>query len=1442
MTAKQKIRLRPAGFRGVPPAGAAGIKPFTWLAAWAWCHGTSARCSSCAHESIRLKWLVWCLAFFTICGGRVPSASGQTIYEAENATLSGPLVDSTYAGYSGTGYVDYQNPTGDNVVFTLTATASGTYPIAFRYANGSTGNRPLALQVNGVVAVSGLDFQPTGAWTTWACTATNNVAFNAGVNTVRITDIGSNGPNVDYLLVTANGTAAPAPDAAAAPLRRPISPNQPMWLVHIDSWNYPDPQKIIDLIPQDIRPYVVMNISLSISHNTSTGQFQVSEYGYEIAKSWLRVCAQNQMWAMIQQSSGGFHHFSDFDLSVYREFYQNYPNFIGFNYAEQFWGFDDPTDALSAKWSDRLAHFANLLKLSHQYGGYLVVSMCWNQWGPNINPIGMLKRNPAFAAACRDYTENYILEEKYTQTGYQSDMESICLGSYLSGYSGQYGIRYDSTGWTDATGTNQNFTLATGGAPHLEHIMLTGETVIDAPELIWQECFQGLGDAATDSGYTMRRWKTFAQFDNVNVDIFRKILDGTVRIPSRQEVINRTKYVIIQDVSSGGNDAIYSSPDTLFQGLYRMDVDGNYANNNYFFKKTGRYPTIPTVYLLDDTLADSFQFKINKSAYSTRWPTITAKTNELNGLFPSEYTGDLYAGRYENAWVVYNPYKTNITASASIPFKYNTCDHVDLTFSRYTSGVMKEYSNRVTFYLCNYQSDLDNSLKTDTITIYGCTNPPAWSYVERGSHQASLLTSNWSGTIFSLTVQHNGPLDLTVNCAGTATGRLTAYTPATLITPSQPMLYSGPRQYEGECFDYQSIAGITSSGYSGSLRNYTGQGYLNFGTSSAAAVRSAVTVPRSGTYRLQTKYAVTGASITTMDLYVNGVKVATPVFTPTATLSDWASNRQNLTLNAGANTLEFKASGTGASAVYFDNIVVAPVAIAGGVVIQENQTGFDHVDGTIDNNYAGYTGDGFASPADSAGAGINWNLAFDSSVTKAFTFRYASTNDSTATLMINGTNVASNIQFLATGSWTNWDYVTVYVYIPAGTAAVRLQSASAGGLPNLDYLELTGGWAGTQPPTGVTALAVAKNQINLSWIASSNASSYNVKRSLTNGGPYRVVAVGITATNFNDLGLTGGTTYYYVVSAVSASVEGSDSVAASATTPSGFIATVGATSGQYTVASGSGVTAGTFDLDDSANVLVVGVYIDASGISCLTNLTTFGGVGPSGYIQTSGAGNRLFALYWLNPKTAAGQTLVIGATASANIGAGYFALQLSGVDTNVPVIRTAAATADAASVNITPTVANSSIVSFYSANDSGLTLTPTAPLTRLGSTLNAINGTGGGGSLAMATNTLAAAGTLNLAWTSSGSTANQGVNGFAFAPVSLPASPGSPEFLTNSYHAGVLSLSWPAGESWRLQMQTNSASVGLGTNWVYVTDGTVSSTNITINPTNGAVFYRLRYP
>ncbi|MGZ7443104.1 glycoside hydrolase family 6 protein [Paenibacillus sp. TH7-28] len=83
-------------------------------------------------------------------------------------------------------------------------------------------------------------------------------------------------------------------------------------------------------------------------------------------------------------------------------------------------------------------------------------------------------------------------------------------------------------------------------------------------------------------------------------------------------------------------------------------------------------------------------------------------------------------------------------------------------------------------------------------------------------------------------------------------------------------------------------------------------------------------------------------------------------------------------------------------------------------------------------------------------------------------------------------------------------------------------------------------------PTGLTATA-GNAKVELSWTASSGATSYNVKRATTSGGPYTAVATGVTATSYTNTGLTNGTTYYYVVSAVNSAGESANSAQVAAT-------------------------------------------------------------------------------------------------------------------------------------------------------------------------------------------------------------------------------------------------------------------------------------------------------
>ncbi len=132
---------------------------------------------------------------FTVTSSAVYSGT----LEAENAVLQGAFVATSQTGYTGAGFADYANATGDYIQWTVTANTAGSAYLKFRYANGGTTNRPLELRVNGaVVSGPGLPFAPSGGWSTWV-NQTVTVGLNAGSNTIRLSTIGTHGPNVDHL-------------------------------------------------------------------------------------------------------------------------------------------------------------------------------------------------------------------------------------------------------------------------------------------------------------------------------------------------------------------------------------------------------------------------------------------------------------------------------------------------------------------------------------------------------------------------------------------------------------------------------------------------------------------------------------------------------------------------------------------------------------------------------------------------------------------------------------------------------------------------------------------------------------------------------------------------------------------------------------------------------------------------------------------------------------------------------------------------------------------------------------------------------------------------------------------------------------------------------------------------------------------------------------------
>ena len=284
-----------------------------------------------------------------------------------------------------------------------------------------------------------------------------------------------------------------AAQSMTAQQRRPIDSQHPLWFIHVDVWYKADPQKIIDLIPDEVKPYVCMNLSLSCGFDKEKNVYKMPQSAFQTYKSWGTVCQQNGMWFTCQPASGGHTHIQDNDLVTFEYFFKKFPNFLGWNYAEQFWGFDEAGDKSSSTQSTRWELFAKLVEMSHQYGGFLTVSFCGNIWSHPLNPIGELKRNSNLLQACKKYPENMLWLYKYTTSSCFYNNESVTFGPFISGLTKNYGVRYDNCGWNGALdailGENhgKKYPAAAGIGTEMEQSCVNGGAVWDGPELTWRE-------------------------------------------------------------------------------------------------------------------------------------------------------------------------------------------------------------------------------------------------------------------------------------------------------------------------------------------------------------------------------------------------------------------------------------------------------------------------------------------------------------------------------------------------------------------------------------------------------------------------------------------------------------------------------------------------------------------------------------------------------------------------------------------------------------------------------------------------------------------------------------------------------------------------------------------------------------------------------------------
>ena len=122
--------------------------------------------------------------------------------EAEDQSWSNAAVETEWTGYSGEGYVNTPNSSGEWVEFAISLEMAGTHQVGLRYALGGSSDRPHSISLNGAVVGT---FTPSPMeWTDWR-TETLELSFLEGINLLRITGTGSGGvANIDCLDVMAS--------------------------------------------------------------------------------------------------------------------------------------------------------------------------------------------------------------------------------------------------------------------------------------------------------------------------------------------------------------------------------------------------------------------------------------------------------------------------------------------------------------------------------------------------------------------------------------------------------------------------------------------------------------------------------------------------------------------------------------------------------------------------------------------------------------------------------------------------------------------------------------------------------------------------------------------------------------------------------------------------------------------------------------------------------------------------------------------------------------------------------------------------------------------------------------------------------------------------------------------------------------------------------------
>jgi fibronectin type 3 domain-containing protein len=474
-----------------------------------------------------------------------------------------------------------------------------------------------------------------------------------------------------------------------------------------------------------------------------------------------------------------------------------------------------------------------------------------------------------------------------------------------------------------------------------------------------------------------------------------------------------------------------------------------------------------------------------------------------------------------------------------------------------------------------------------------------------------------------------------------------------------------------------------------------------------------------------------------------------------------------------------------------------------------------------------------ATPVSSGQMNLNWTTV---SGAASYNVKRSTVNGGSYTTIASGVTATA---YSDTGLSAGTTYYYVVSAVVSGSEGLNSSQASALTFP--------------AAPTGLSAAALSSSQIKLTWTASSGAASYNVKSSTVSGGSYTTIATGVIGTTYTNSGRAASTTYYYVVSAVNAGGESDNSSPGGATT-----------SGPTLPAAPTGLTA----MPGNAQV-TLNWNASSGATSYNVKLATVNG-GPYTTIVSPTTTN------YVNAGRANGTPYYYVVSAVNSVGESTNSAQVSATPTSAAILLSQGRPVTASSFQTGNDATNGNdgiltnrwaasgpslpqwwrvdlgasyslgqvVIDWYNGSSRyyQYRIETSSDDTNYATVVDETGNTTYGNTTA---NFSATARYVRITMT--GVSQANGYASFSECQVYGTSPPPSialnPTNVLVSLSGNVLSLSWPADHlGWHLQSQTNTLGTGLGTNWVTLSGSDlVTGTNITINPGNNAVYYRLVY-